>query len=176
MDAKQELALFPRFTTVVFSVEHRHLNTSADHQHVAGSEHARDWHGEDYLVLFDESEAAAVSERYEVLRLLPGFKVLGLRRWDDFIVRNAAGQTYSIPTLPLDTLYLSSFSVPDGKTALQPDGRFTGKIKWYVKPIALGGDAGVGENLVWVSHEEHGQLVKWWNDKYLALKAPPGRG
>jgi len=59
---------------------------------------------------------------------------------------------------------------------LQPDGRFTGKIKWYVKPIALGGDAGVGENLVWVSHEEHGQLVKWWNDKYLALKAPPGRG
>jgi hypothetical protein len=175
MDARQELALFPRFTTVVFSVEHRHLNTS-DHQHVAGSEHARDWHGEDYLVLFDESEAAAVSERYEVLRLLPGFKVLGLRRWDDFIVRNAAGQTYSIPTLPLNTLYLSSFAVPDGKTALQPDGRFAGKIKWYVKPIALGGDAGVGENLVWVSHEERAQLVKWWNDKYLALKAPQVAG
>ena len=114
MDAKQELALFPRFTTVVFSVEHRHLNTS-DHQHVAGSEHARDWHGEDYLVLFDESEAAAVSERYEVLRLLPGFKVLGLRRWGDFIVRNAAGQTYSIPTLPLDTLYLHRFLSPTEK-------------------------------------------------------------
>ena len=36
------------------------------------------WHGEDYLVLFDESELAATSERYEVLRLLPGFVVLQL--------------------------------------------------------------------------------------------------
>jgi len=134
------------------------------------------WHGEDYLVLFDESEVAAASERYEVLRLLPGFKVLGLRSWDDFVVRNATGQTYTVPTLPLDTQHLSSFSVPDGETTLQSDGRFTGKVKWYVKPIAFGGDAGVGENLVWVSHEEHAQLVKWWNDKYRSLKAHPGRG
>src|SRR6267142_1069972 len=93
------------------------------------------WHGEDYLVLFDESEVAAASERYEVLRLLPGFKVLGLRSWDDFVVRNATGQTYMVPTLPLDTQHLSSFSVPDGETTLQSDGRFTGKVKWYVKPI-----------------------------------------
>src|SRR5438552_3147011 len=76
MDAKQELALFPRFTTVVFSVEHRHLNTS-DHQHVAGSEHARDWHGEDYLVLFDESEAAAVSERFKSCDCCLGSKFWG---------------------------------------------------------------------------------------------------
>ncbi len=60
------------------------------------------WHGDDYLILFDESEVAAASDRYEVLRLLPGFKVLGLRSWDDFIVRNASGQIYSVPTLPLD--------------------------------------------------------------------------
>ena len=134
------------------------------------------WHGADYLVLFDEAEVGAASERYEVLRLLPGFKVLGLRGWDDFIVRNATGQTYSVPTLPLDTQYLSPFSVPEGETVLHPDGRFTGKVKWYVKPIVFGGDAGVGENLVWVSHEEHAQLVKWWNDKYRSLKAQPGWG
>jgi len=38
------------------------------------------WHGEDYLVLFDEAEAGAASERYEVLRLLPGsdYDVAGL--------------------------------------------------------------------------------------------------
>jgi hypothetical protein len=88
------------------------------------------WHGEDYLVLFDEAEVGPASERYEVLRLLPGFTVLGLRGWDDLIVRNATGQTYSVPTLPLDTQYLSSFSVPDGETTLQSDGRFTGKVKW----------------------------------------------
>jgi hypothetical protein len=36
------------------------------------------WHGEDYLVLFDQAEVGPASERYEVLRLLPGFAVLGL--------------------------------------------------------------------------------------------------
>ena len=35
------------------------------------------WHGEDYVVLFDESELTAASERYEVSRLLPGFMVVG---------------------------------------------------------------------------------------------------
>jgi hypothetical protein len=39
------------------------------------------WHGDDYLVLFDESEVAAASARYEVSRFLPGFKVLGLLSW-----------------------------------------------------------------------------------------------
>jgi|HubBroStandDraft_2_1064218.scaffolds.fasta_scaffold16195_3 hypothetical protein len=131
------------------------------------------WHGEDYVVLFDESELTAASERYELSRLLPGFTVLGLRGWDDFIVRNTSGETYSVPTLPLDTQHLSPFSVPGRETVLQPDGRFAGKIKWYLKPIVFGGDASVGENLVWVSHDEHAQLVKWWNDKFRSLKARP---
>jgi hypothetical protein len=68
------------------------------------------WHGD--LILFDESEAVAASDRYELLRLLPGFNVLGLRSGDDFI------------------------------------------------RIVFGGEAGVGENLVWISYEEHAQLVK----------------
>jgi hypothetical protein len=118
------------------------------------------WHGDDYLILFDESEAGAASDRYELLRLLPGFNVLGLPSGDDFIVRNASGQTYSIPTLPLDTRYLSPLSLPDGGATLNTDTRFSEKIKWYVRPIVFGGDAGVGENLVWISYEEHAQLVK----------------
>jgi hypothetical protein len=134
------------------------------------------WHGDDYLILFDESEVVAASERYELLRLLPGFKVLGLLGWDDFIVRNDSGQTYSVPTIPVDTRYLSPLSLPDVRSALNPDPRFYGKIKWYLKPIVFGGDAGVGENVVWVSHEEHSQLVKFWNDKYRSSKSPPGCG
>src|SRR5882757_863568 len=117
------------------------------------------WHGEDYLVLFDESELVAASERYDVSRLLPGFMVLGLRSWDDFIVRNAIGENYSVPTLPVDPQCLSAFSVPGHGTVLQPDGRFAREIKRYLKPIVFGGDAGVGENLVWVSHDEYAQLV-----------------
>jgi len=94
------------------------------------------WHDEDYLVLFDESELAAATERYDVSRLLPGFVVLGLRSWDYFIVRNASGENYSVPTLPVDPQHLSPLSVPARGTALQPDGRFAGKIKWYLKPKA----------------------------------------
>ena len=133
------------------------------------------WHGNDYLILFDEPEVVPASERYELLRLLPGFKALGLLGWDDFIVRNDSGQTYSVPTIPVDTRYLSPLSLPDGGSALHPDPRFSGKIKWYVKPIVFGGDARVGENQVWVSHEEHAQLVKFWNEKYRTLKSPPSR-
>jgi hypothetical protein len=65
------------------------------------------------------------------------------------------------------------FLFPARETVLQPDGRFAGKIKWYLKPIAFGGNASVGENLVWVSHDEHAQLVKWWNDKYRSMNARP---
>jgi hypothetical protein len=73
------------------------------------------WYGDDYFVLFDESEAVAASDRYEVLRLLPGFKVLGLRSWDDFIVRSAAGQIYSVPTPPLNARNLEKqYSFPFG--------------------------------------------------------------
>jgi hypothetical protein len=133
------------------------------------------WHGDDYLILFDESEVAAASERYELLGFLPGFKILGLRGWDDFIVRNDSGQTYSLPTIPIDRCYLSPVSVPGGGSAFNRDLRFSGKIKWYVKPIVFGGDAGAGENLVWVSHEEHAELVKFWNYKYRTLKSPSSR-
>ena len=129
------------------------------------------WHGDDYLVLFDESEVAAASARYEVSRFLPGFTVLGLLSWDDFIVQNPSSQTYAIPSVPLDVQYLSLFSLPATQTALHPDTRFEQKIKWYVKPIVFGGDADSADNVRWVSHEEHAQLVKWWNEKYRSMEA-----
>jgi hypothetical protein len=77
-------------------------------------------HGDDCLIPFDEAEAVVATERYELARWLPGFKVLGLRGWDDFIVRNDSGQTYSIPTVPVDTRYLSPISVPGEESALDP--------------------------------------------------------
>jgi hypothetical protein len=132
------------------------------------------WHGDDYLILFDESEISLATDRYAILQSLPGFKLLGLRSWDDFIVENTTGQTYSVPTVPLDSELLSPFSGPQEKTILSADKRFTGKIKWYVKPIVFGGNPEIGENVAWVSHEEHAKLVKWWNDKYRSLKNRSG--
>ena len=124
------------------------------------------WVGDDYLVLFSESEIAAANDRYGFEKLLPGFRVLGLRGWDDFIVQDSAGKCFSIPTVPVDPRYLESFRIPDPKTEVAPDLRFVGKIKWYTKPLAFGGDPNIGENCVWVTHEQHSQLVSLWNQRY----------
>jgi hypothetical protein len=129
------------------------------------------WHHSDYLILFDEPEVTEASDRYAISLWLPGFSVLGLRSWDHLIVKNLAGETFSVPTVPIDAQYLAPFSMPAADTVLRPDARFTGKIKWYAKPIVFGGAPDLADNLVWASHEEHGKLVEWWNDKYRSLKA-----
>lgn len=127
------------------------------------------WYDDDYLILFDGSEIASATERYAISQSLPGFDVLGLRRWDDFIVRDPSGQTYSVPTVPAIAKYLSAFSIPEG-TQLRPDEKLRGKIKWYVKPVVFGGDPGLGENVIWVTHEVHAQAVRWWNEMYRSVK------
>jgi hypothetical protein len=53
------------------------------------------WPGDDYLVLLEESEIAAESEHYELSRFLLGFKVPGLRSWDDFIVQDLSSSHLS---------------------------------------------------------------------------------
>jgi hypothetical protein len=129
------------------------------------------WYGEDYLILFDEAETASASDGYAISQLLPGYQVIGLCGWDDFILRNSAGQTFCAPTVPLNLQHLSPFTLPVDLQTLQIDDRFRGKIKWYVKPIVFGGDPKVGKNMVWLSHKQHAELVRWWNNLYASLKA-----
>jgi hypothetical protein len=100
--------------------------------------------------------------------------LLGIAGWDDFIVRDSPSRTYRVPTVPLDPDLLTPFDLPDDPVTVQPDARFTGKIKWYVKPIVFGGDPNIGDNLIWVTHEQHAQLVVWWNQQHRTLK--PERG
>jgi hypothetical protein len=54
------------------------------------------WYQEDYLILFDEPESAAASDRYKISQTLPGYQIIGLRGWDGFIVRDSADHIYSI--------------------------------------------------------------------------------
>lgn len=128
------------------------------------------WHNDDYLILFDEAEISTASNRYAISELLPGFEVIGLCGWDDFVVRDAVGRTYTVPAVVPDVRHLSPFVRPSDQAALHCDNRFTGKIKWYVKPIVFGGSPDLGENIAWVSHEQHAQMVKWWNEKYRQTK------
>ena len=128
------------------------------------------WLNDEYLVLFSEAESTSVSSKYKLSQYLPGYTLIGLRGWDDFIVINSAGAMCSLPTVPLDSTRVEPFALPK-EISLKPDDRFTGKIKWYLKPVVFGGDPQDKGNLAWVSLEQHTELVVWWNDKYKTLKA-----
>jgi hypothetical protein len=130
------------------------------------------WLADDYLILFETSEIESTTLRYGLPEFLPGYEVIGLRGWDDLIVSDSAGQTYTVPSVPLVTKYLEPYSIPAGNP--EPEELLSGKIKWYVQPLAFNGDPEAESNIIWVTHEQHGQLVIWWNTRYQALIS--GRG
>ena len=131
------------------------------------------WLNDDYLILFADTELPSIAQRYAIEQTLPGYTILGLRGWDDFIVRDASGNTYTVPTVPLDKRYLQAFTLPVSAT-LEVDDRFKEKIKWYITPLIFGGDPDNPTNLTWVSHEQHAQLVAWWNKQYRTQRKNGG--
>jgi len=124
------------------------------------------WQGDDYLILFDDADVVAFSQRYGLASCVPGYEIIGLRGWDDFIVRNRQGELFSIPTVPLDAKYLVPLTLKLDARHLKADDRFRGKIKWYVKPIVFSGDASSPSNVAWIAIDQHVDLVNWWNKMY----------
>ncbi len=125
------------------------------------------WHNDDYLVLFeDQAEAIRLTEAYGLREYLPDYTILGLRGWDDFILADAQGQFFTIPTVPLEPKHIEPFSFSVDLAAIKSDERFRNKVKWYVKPILFGGDPNAKENIIWISYEQHTELVRWWSKLY----------
>jgi hypothetical protein len=85
--------------------------------------------------------------------------------------QGSRGRTFSTPTIPISADALTPFSIPECTDALAVDSRFNGKIKWYVNPLVFGGDPKIEENVIWVDHGSHGELVRWWNQHYRELKS-----
>jgi hypothetical protein len=129
------------------------------------------WLDDEYFVLFDASEIVAASSRYYVERWIPSHQVVGLRGWEDLLVKDNDGQVFSASCVPLSPENVAPFSMPSLPYTLSQDSRLVGKIKWYVKPLVFGGDPVDEANISWVSHEQHGQLVAWWNELYSQLRA-----
>jgi hypothetical protein len=129
------------------------------------------WHNDDYLILFDEqSEAITMSERYTVASSLPGYTLAGLKSWDDFILRDAKNQFFTVPTVPLDAQYIQPFDLDIDLPKLRADERFKDKIRWFVKPLVFGGDAQADSNTTWMTVDQHVEVVKWWNQLYRDLQ------
>jgi hypothetical protein len=129
------------------------------------------WYNDHYLVLFDEQEEAArMAESYGIAQYLPGYSLVGISGWDNFVVQDAQHQLFIVPTVPMDSQHLSPIALPIDSRALKPDGRFQKKIKWYVQPIVFGGDPQAEHNMTWLSIEQHTEAVRWWNRKYCEIK------
>ena len=129
------------------------------------------WHNVDYLNLFDESdEASSLADRYAIATFLPDFALVGLTGWDDFILRDASGRLCTVPTVPLVREDLRALAYDIDTSKLQPDPRFTDRIKWYIQPIVFGGDPSSQQNMTWLTLDQHTEIVKWWNNRYRELK------
>ena len=98
------------------------------------------WFGDDYLISLNEAEVASASDRYSISRFIPGHQVIGLRGWDDLIVRDSVGLVYTVPSVAMDSGFLSRYVFPEAESSMVPEERFLGRIKWYVQPIVFGGD------------------------------------
>src|SRR5690349_6642084 len=94
------------------------------------------WYNGDYWSLCeDQKEAEDLTTVYGLAEYLPGYFIVGLKGWDDFILADCDGRYFLAPTVPLERANLAPFRFPAESLRLEADDRFTKKIKWYVKPL-----------------------------------------
>jgi hypothetical protein len=129
------------------------------------------WHMDDHFILFEnQEEAKLATSRYGLSDYLPGYFIVGLKGWDDFILCDTASNYYTVPTIPLAKEDVRPFVFPAETLKLRSDERFSNKIKWYVKPIVFSGSPTEKENMVWITHEQHAEAVRAWNKLYFEIK------
>ncbi|MFA7062388.1 MAG: hypothetical protein WC156_16400 [Pedobacter sp.] len=124
------------------------------------------WINDDYLILFEGSEVALMTDAYCIKDFIPQYRLVAISGWDNFIIINENDEQFKIPTVPLVQQYIEKHDVSYDSSQLVSDSKFAGKIKWYTKPIVFGGDPNINENMTWIDIHTHQQLVRWWNEKY----------
>lgn len=129
------------------------------------------WFKEEYWTLCEDAqEANRVTAMYGIEEYLPGYLIVGLKSWDDFILVDHHDRYFTVPTVPLEREKVEPFQFPAETLRVEADERYRKKIKWYVKPIIFGGDPSANENMAWLSMEQHVEFVKWWNDLYFSIR------
>ena len=87
---------------------------------------------------------------------------MALRSYEEFILRDQAGQFFAVPVVPLGRDWLTPAVFEFDRTKLRRDEPLEGKIKVLPRSGANGSEPSVG--LRWVSLPEHTELVRWWNE------------
>ena len=111
------------------------------------------------------------AKKYSLADYLPGYALVGLRGWDDFIVRDEKNALFTILAVPLTADLLRPFPIEIEPSHIKADSRFTGKIKWYIQPIIFGGDPQAQKNMTWIPIDTHAEAVNYWNKLYRDIKA-----
>jgi hypothetical protein len=127
------------------------------------------WSGADYYTFFDVDDHLLMTSEYGVDRLLPGYTVVGLIGWDDFLLC-LDNKYFTCPTVPIQIQHVTRLSLRQLPTVLSSDDRLAGQCKWYITPLVFGGDPKDDSNICWVDYKHHRELVRWWNAKYKELK------
>jgi len=88
------------------------------------------WSGDDYFIVFEnEDESHQFSAAYDLATYLPGFRLVGLKSWDDFIVISPVGDSFLCPTLPIEKKYFEPLDLGALPTTYSADAKLAGKIK-----------------------------------------------
>lgn len=125
------------------------------------------WYDEDYWILCETlEESMHLTREYGIEQYLPGFRIVGLKGWDDFVLVNSSGDYFCVPTVPLTAEYLEPLAFPTERLRLEEDERYLNRLKWYVQPLAFGGDATDQTNIAWLALDAHIEAVRWWNEFY----------
>ena len=118
------------------------------------------WYNEEFFALYESrEEAERATALYRLSEQLPGYLVIGLRFWDDFIVCNSEDRYFTVPTVPAVREELRPYSFPAEPMNLRHDAQLSGKIKWYIQPIVFSGSPSKAKNMTWISHDQHAEAV-----------------
>ena len=128
------------------------------------------WSGDEYYTLFDDADYPSLTQEYGVEPLLPGFSVVGLIGWDDFLLLRK-GNYFTCPTVPILSQYVTRFEPSELPPQLTSDKNLAGRCRWYVTPLVFGGNPADDSNLIWVEYTQHRELVRWWNEKYTEMRS-----
>ena len=123
------------------------------------------WFEDYYLIIFDEDESLIALKEYGFELNFQEYKLIGLIGWDDFILFKN-DQFLIVPTAPTTIEYLSLSPFQEMPEFLEHDESLNGNIKWYTTPLIFGGDPSSEENISWVNHKQHRELVVFWNNQY----------
>jgi len=123
------------------------------------------WQNDDHLIVLTEDESAIAMTAYNFDGSIPGYPVIGLKGWDEFIVIGPSSDAHVVPTVLLDAYQAAPYALPQ-EISLQSDSRFAGKIKWHLKPLVVGGSALDETNVAWISHAQRAEVDRWWNEQY----------